>query len=182
MTTQGPFSFPAVDTIRIGADVMPGQWILQPTYLEYGWQVQQGWGQSGATVFPIGDQLVNAPFLVKFWSARDWASFQPFRMKYIRKAVVKLGGTATYALGIVHPELAALGVTSVVVKKNPAFTNNGKGLWTGAVEFLQYRKAQPALERPAASIPAAAAPQPSAADAIEQAQLSHQAQVMGSRG
>jgi hypothetical protein len=182
MTTQGPFSFPAVDTIRIGADVMPGNWILLPTFKEFGWQIQKGWALTGATVRPIGDELVVAPFLVRFFRAQDWAAFQPFRMKYLQKAVFKVAGNLTYALGIVHPELNALGVTSVVPRRVPAFTNNGKGLWTGHVEFLQYRKPQAALEAPNASIPAAAAPQPSAADALEQEQLAHQAQIAGARG
>jgi hypothetical protein len=62
------------------------------------------------------------------------------------------------------------------------FVNNGKGLWTGTVEFLQYRAPTLAPERPFAPIPPAAAPNPSAADSLEQQQLSAQAQVMGGRG
>jgi hypothetical protein len=182
MTQIAINGFPSVDTIILGGDRMPGQWILQPTSKEYGWQVQKGWALAGATVRPIGDELVSASFLVRFHTAADWAAFQPFRRRYLAKALFTAGGEATYAIGIVHPELNALGVTAVVPRKVPAFTNNGKGLWTGTVEFLQYRKAVPVPESPQAAIPAAAAPAPSAADALEQEQQAHQEEVQGARG
>lgn len=175
-------TFPAVDTIKLGVDTMPGNWILLPTYKEFGWQQQKGWGLTGATVRPTGDELVVAPFLVRFWNPFEWSAFQNFRRKYLSKAVFSVAGNLTYAIGIVHPELNALGVESVVPRKVPAFTNNGKGLWSGTVEFLQYRKPQPVLETPNAAIPAAAAPQPSATDSLQQEQLSKQAQLGGSRG
>lgn len=175
-------SFPARDTIQLGADTMPGQWVLQPTKKVFGWQIQKGWGLTGATVRPIGDDLVVAPFLARFWTPADWDAFQPLRTKWLSKAVFKVAGNLTYAIGIVHPELNALGVTSVVPSEVPVFTNNGKGLWSGVVTFLQYRKPVAVLEAPNASIPAAAAPRPSAQDALEQEQLSHQAQIAGARG
>ena len=174
--------FPAVDTIILGSNAMPGQWILQPGGKEFGWQIQQGWGLSGATVRPLGDLLPGPIFLVKFWNAMDWDLFQPFRDKYLSKAVFTVAGAKTYAIGIYHPELAAVGVTSVVPKKVPWFCNNGKGLWTGMVEFLQYRKPVIVAESPNASIPAAAAPTPSASDQLDAASKLHTAQLQGSRG
>lgn len=182
MTLPSPFTFPAVDTIKLGGDTMPGQWILQPTAKEYGWQIQKGWGQAGASVMPVGDELVVATFLVRFHRAHDWAAFQPYRMKYLQKALVQRGGQATYALSIEHPELQALGVVAVVPRKTPVFTNNGKGLWTGTVEFLQFRLAKPMPEQPRAQIPAAPEPTPSSEDALNQAGAAHQDEVEGARG
>jgi hypothetical protein len=174
--------FPAVDTIVLGQDVMPGQWVALPTKKEFGWIIQKGWGLSGATVRPGGDELIVAPFAVGFWNAADWVAFQPLRKKYLSKALFSVAGNLTYAIGIVHPELNALGVRSVVPKSVPIFTNNGKGKWIGTVEFLEYRKPRPALEAPAAAIPAAAAPVPSAQDALEAEVAKHAAELAAARG
>jgi len=152
--------FPSVDTISINGVPAPGQWILQATQKVFGWQVQQGYALSGATVAPKGDELVVAPFLVKLWRPQDFDSFRLFRSRFLKKAVFSVGGQASYALGIVHPELAELGVTSVVVAKAPVMTNNGKGLWSGTCEFLQYRKPAPAPAKPNAAIPGHAVPKP----------------------
>jgi hypothetical protein len=84
--------FPAVDTIILGSDTMPGQWILLPGGKEFGFQEQQATGISGATIRPIGDPLVHAHFLVRFWNAQDWARFQPLRTRYLSKAAVTVAG------------------------------------------------------------------------------------------
>lgn len=174
--------FPATDTIALGTDVMPGNWILQaPCEKEYGWQIQKGIGLSGATVRPIGDELVVARFLVRFFNSAEWDLFQPFRAKYLSKPTFSVIGGVGYAIGITHPELNKLGVNAVVPKKQPAFTNSGKGLWIGTVEFLQYRKPRPALESPNASIPALAESVVNAADALNQEQGLHTAQITGAR-
>jgi hypothetical protein len=173
--------FPSVDTIRLGNDLMPGQWVLMPGGREFGWQEQKGWGLAGATVRPIGDELAHPTFLVKFWSAADWDLFQVFRLKYLQKQAFGLGAARTYAIGIFHPELNSLGITSVVVKRTPWFVNNGRGLWSGIVEFTQYRKPQPVLETPKASIPAAQAPTPSAQDQLEREMVIQQNAMAGAR-
>lgn len=176
-------SFPGVNTITLGNSILPGQWILLPGAAEFVFQEQQGIGLSGATLRVIGDKLAHAVFLARFWNVADWDAFQPIRKKYLTRAVYSQGGgPGTYTIGIVHPELNFLGVTAVALAKTPWFVNAGKGLWTGQVEFIQYRKPKPALESPDAAIPAAAEPNPVAADAFEQEQLLHQGQIAGARG
>lgn len=174
--------FPAQDTISLNGIEMPGQWILQPTSKVYGWQIQQGFALSGATVFPKGDELVVAPFLVKIWDPDDFFIFDIARTQLLKKAVFSVGGVASYALGISHKELNALGVTAVVVRKTPAMTNNGRGLWSGTVEFLQYRKPIPALSKPNAAIPGAKAPIAAASNAKEQLIQQQRAQIDALRG
>jgi hypothetical protein len=177
---------PAVDSIVVNGATAPGQWVLQPGYKEFGWQIQQGFALSGATVFPKGDELMVAPFLIKLWDMAfpaQYQAFVQFRSLYLKKAVFGLpGGLGAYALGISHPELNALGGTSWVVKKVPWLTNNGKGLWTGTCEFLQYRKPQPALNKPNATIPGAAKAVPKAADALQQQILDNAAKIAAARG
>lgn len=176
-------AFPAVDTIAIGSVPAPGQWILQPCYKVFGWQIQKGWGQSGATVFPIGDEVVVAPFLIRLWDAADYPLFVNFAAQFLKKAVISVaGGVSNFALGISHPELARLGVTSVVVQKSPALTNNGRGLWTGTCEFLQYRVPAAALGKPNATIPGASVPVPKASDKLQQQIQDNAAKIAAARG
>jgi len=172
----------ASESIWLGQDLQPGQWILAPGGKEFGWQEQKGWLLTGASLLPIGDPLVPFEFLVKFWRVKDWDYFQQFRKKYLTRPAYSPAGNATYAIGIIHPELNAVGISSCVPVITPFFTNNGKGLWTGVVKFKQYRKAQIAMERPRAIIPAAAAPNPAASDALEREQLTHTSQILGGRG
>lgn len=174
-------AFPGVNSIRLGGTLLPGQWILQPGAKEFLFQEQQGIGLSGATARFIGDKLARCTFLANFWSLADWDAFQPIRAKYLTEAVFKQGTSGTYAIGITHPELNFLKITSVTLAKTPWFVRTGPARWYGQVEFLQYRPPKPALESPDATIPAAAEPQPSAQDAYEQELQLHVAQGQGSR-
>lgn len=161
-----PSQFPAVDTITMAGITPPGKWTLLRAPKVYGWQIQQGFAQSGATVFPKGDELVKPRFLVELWDGgRDWPAFRSFRAKYLKKALFNVGGgTAGYALGIDHPELKDMGVLSVVTLEINPFVNDGYGLWSSEIEFLQYRKPKPALSKPLAAIPDAAPAVPTAED------------------
>jgi hypothetical protein len=170
--TQPAFpGFPGSNTIVIGGDPAPGKWTLTEAPKVYGWDIRKGFGLSGATVVPIGDELVEATFLVELWDEDDtdhYADFKAYRKKYLRKGVVKTpGGITTKALGLQHPELNDMEVTQVVVKKITPLVNDGYGLWTCTVTFLQYRKPVIAPPKPLAAIPAAAAPKPTAQDALD---------------
>jgi len=174
-------SFPGVNTIQLGGKTLPGQWILQPGGKPYSFQEQQGIGLSGATLRFLGDKLAHLVFLAIFWKQADWDAFQPIRKQYLSEAVFKQGTSGTYAIGIKHPELNFLKITSVALEETPWFTRTPQGRWFGQVKFVQYRKAKAALESPDASIPAAAEPTPSAQDAYEQELALHVAQGQGSR-
>lgn len=164
----GPLGFPSTDTITIASAPAPGKWTLSKADKEYGWQIRKGFGNSGATVVPTGDELVEPEFLVEFWDPKDWVLFQPFRALYLKKALVGVPGAPTaMALGIDHPELKAQGCTSVVVKKISIFKNDGFGVWSGTVHFLQYRPPQLALSKPSAAVPDVGTPRPTAQDALE---------------
>lgn len=174
-------SFPGVETIVLAGERMWGQWQLQPGAKVYGWQEQQGFALSGATLRITGDPLVHATFLVRFFRPQDWQNFQSQRARLLKKPVFSVATKTNYAMGIQYPELNAVGVTSVVVGKNPWFCNTGKGLWVGQVEFIQYRPAIAAIESPRATIPSVAAPSPAAADQVEAEIALHQKEHGGSR-
>ncbi len=177
-------AFPAVDTVVIGNDEMPGQWLLQSTKREFLWQKQQGYGLNGARLLFTGLQNVEFSFLARFWDPKDWAAFNnKYRSKYFSAAVVALGAQKGYALGITHPELNAIGVKSAVLKSTPVFTNNGRGLYSALVEFIEFRgPPQIAQESPDAALPNAGPPTPSSADNAVSETALHDNQLRGARG
>lgn len=161
-------AFPAVNSITLAGQVMAGRWILVEANKVFGWQVQKAFGLSGAFLFPIGDDLVAPKFEAQIWTDADMRRFSQQRKLLLKKPVFTVGGTLTSkALGIAHPELKALGVTSVVVKSVGALVNDGTGMWTCHVEFFQWRKPILALPKPSTSIPDTAKAQPTAQDGAD---------------
>lgn len=162
-------AFPAVDSFSIANIPMPGRWILTDATREFGWQIQMGYGLSGAYVLPKGDPLVVAKFRGEFWATSDYKIYTEIRKRILQKGVISLGIIAA-AMGITHPELAALGVTSVVTLKVHPTIDAGGGLWIAGLEFLQYRPPAPPPPKPKFVIPDAGVSKPTAQTA-QQAEL-----------
>ena len=161
-------AFPAVNTINLGGNTMPGKWTLHRATKIFGWQQQMGYGLSGAYLLPKGDPLVLAEFRVDFWAHADYLIFRQLKKILLAKAALALpGGIATCALGINHPELNEMGVSSVVVSELGAAIQQDGGLWEVRISFLQYRPFSPALAPPRQAIPAATVAPPIAANATQ---------------
>lgn len=176
-------AFPAVDSITLANVQAPGKWTLLRAPKVYGWEVRKGMYLSGATVIPTGDDLVEAEFLVEIWDPIDFVAFKAFRAAFLKKALVGVAGApVATALGIDHPELQELGCSSVVVREINPVLNDGFGVWTTTVKFLQYRPPQPALGRPDATIPDNAPPVPTAQDNLEREAQQLGAELQGLGG
>ena len=165
--------FPAPDSFTLGGDVCPGIARLVAADKKYGWQINKGWGLSGASVAVAGDELIVPQLEIEIWDeVTDWPAFRLFRRKHLSKALVQVpNGIAPKAQGILHPELTDLGVSAVVVLKITPMINDGLGSWTCKVDFLQYRLAKQAQGIPDAAIPAASQPTPTAKDQGEREML-----------
>jgi hypothetical protein len=173
----GITQFPSVDSFRLAGVDMPGKWTLLDARKQFGWQIQMGYGLSGAQVFPIGDKLVVAKFRGEFWTSPDYALYRLLRSKFLKKPVITIGGLfSATALSIKHPELYALGVEGVVVLEVSATIQEEGGLWVAHVDFLQYRPPVLAVPKPKQVIPDVAPTTPTAktAQEIEQAKLAAQ--------
>lgn len=161
-------AFPSVNSITLANFPMPGKWTLLEAKKKFGWQIQKGYGLSGAVVFPTGDELVVAKFKAQFWSHSDFNIFKQLRKQLLQKPVFSVGGALlTAALGIDHPELKALGVTSVVIGEVGAAIDQGGGDWQVHIDFLQYRPPLPAPPKPKFVVPDVASAAPVAQDAQE---------------
>lgn len=176
--------FPAVNTIVLAGQSLPGKWTLLEAPKKYGWQIQKGFGLSGAFVLPTGDELIVPKFQGEFWNDADWALFKPIRAALLAKAAYTQGASNdkknSRAMAIDHPELKAFGVTSVVVAEVTPIVDQGGGRWVMTVSFIQYRPPIAAPSRPNSIIPDAAAPNPTAQDAqdIEAQRLAAEADAL----
>lgn len=159
--------FPAVNTFSIAGTILPGKWTLQGTAKKFGWQVQKGYGLSGAFLFPTGDELVVAQFRGEFWATEDWQIYRDqVRKPLLATGSFVVGGTvSSKAMGIDHPELKALGVTAVVVTEVGAGIQEDGGLWVTELEFTQFRPPIVAPPKPKTVIPDIVKPAPVAQDA-----------------
>lgn len=158
--------FPITNTIELASFVLPGKWTLVSAPKVFGWQIQMGYGLSGAVITPMGDKLVVAKFKGEFWNNVDVSEFKSIRALLFQKPVISQGNQLlSGALGIKHPELAAMGVTGVVIGEYTPLIQEEGGLWSMTVDFIQYRP--PVIAPPA---PKYVVPPPTAAQSIQNSQ------------
>ena len=160
--------FPAVNTITLAGQTMPGYWKLLGAPKKFGWRIQKSIFLSGPILLPTGDDAVCPKFQVSIWRSQDYAIFREVRKVLLKKPLFSVGGTlSSKALGIGHPELHDLGVTAVVVLELNPMVCDETGLWSCAVEFLQWGRPRLAPPKANTAIPDAAPPTPVAADNIQ---------------
>ncbi len=164
MTQLGPVSpFPFVgdknNPLVIAGVAMPGKWTLTDAKKKFGWQIQQGYGLSGAYVFPKGDELVVAKFKIEIWDSLDMIAYRLLRGTLLAKPALTIG-PIVMALGIAHPELLAMGVAGVVVAEHSALIAGDGGMFTATIDFLQYRAPIPVPPKPARVTPDITPPVP----------------------
>src|SRR5580698_1854550 len=187
VTSSGPAGSFTSESFMMGGVLMPGQWLLTSCPRVYGWQIQQQYAMSGATVVPIGDPLLKAKFKIKIWTSADAGLYRQLLKTTLRKPVGLVPGSTTSAgLGIDQPQLNDVGVTSVVVWSvtplmNPLVESGGRGAWTAECELLEYRQPIPALPKPSQTIPVKKTPAPTAQDAAD-VEIQKLSQVFGQAG
>lgn len=104
---------------------------------ELGWEKQKAKGEDGASVVNNGVDLAEFSVELELWkdSYRDefteWDKWRP-----ILETQIKEGSKS--ALDIYHPQLAELGIKSVVVKSWTAPSPDGKGAGIAEITFLEY--------------------------------------------
>lgn len=169
-------SFPTSDTITIEGVVSPGKAVLQNIKLPKDWQKNKGYGLSGATLVPLGDDLATFQIRFSFWLPSQVAAWRDYWTKFFSKQLVTVAGAAQpMALNIVHGRLAFHGLGPCVVTDAGGLEKDDLGEWFHVVSFQQYRKAKPALQKPIATIPGASTAKPTAQDAQDRAIQERQA-------
>lgn len=162
-----PTAFPIVDNFSVANILLPGKWTLLSATKKFGWRIVQQLGFSGAVVYPKGDELITAKFRGEFWTTIDFLTFKILRKTLLQKPAIGKEGVISAALGINHPELAAMGMDAcVVLSVGPLLQSDG-GLWNIELEFLQYRPPVVAIGKPGLVIKSKVQPVPRPKDALD---------------
>lgn len=127
------------------------------------WDIQKGYGISGAYCTYTGDGLAEFSIDVFVWLGEhwdQWKTYAPILAKPKKK-------TRPRALAITHPLLTMppIGITQVVVRDVTQFEyNESTQLWACEIKFLQFKKPEPILSKPKAGIPGGGPGVPTAQD------------------
>ena len=151
-----------VDKFFLAYQISPGRCIIKGASSPRKWNVNDGFGQTGASVVFGGEKLSSFEIELQFWEPEHLDEWQDFKSLCEKPPT----GTIPKALDIYHPILADLKITSVVVEDRTQLDLiDETGLWSTTIKFIQYKKPRPILAKPVASIPNAAVPVPTAQDA-----------------
>ena len=142
------------------------------------WNVQQGYGLSGATTVYAGTDPIKFKIKVYMWTQLHVLAWEAIARLHLAKA---LPGLKPIALGISHPMLSfpPISVSSVVIEDVTALEQDEYGGFTVTISCLEWKKPLPALGKPLAAIPAADKAVPSAQDAADVAIQAKVAQLKG---
>lgn len=145
-----PYAFD-LNYVTVNGVASPGRARIQGAGAEYNWEIRQGYGLSGATVVFRGRALSAPTLYIDMWTPDHFVEWEVF--KKLLEPPKPLG--MPLALGISHPLLDDLGISSLVVKKRGQIEINPNGIWTAPIELLEYRKPIPRIVKPRGAVPAA---------------------------
>lgn len=129
-------------SIIFGQSRSPGRCVLSGWSRTVEWERVSGGGQDGESTKRKGKK--GATGTITFHLALDpsdavdeftqWTSFQ---------GILEQSQDKSIAFDVYHPDLTALGITSLVVESIGQMTHDGKGGATVAVTLLEYRPPKP---------------------------------------
>jgi|HubBroStandDraft_2_1064218.scaffolds.fasta_scaffold61514_2 hypothetical protein len=177
-TLTAGVSFPTQDWVTIEGQVSPGKVTIQNVKLPKDWQKNKGFGLTGATLVPMGEDLGTFTLFFEFWMPSQVAAWRLYWKQFFQKQLVVVKGSAVaMALNIGHPMLDFVALGPCVVTDSGGLDKDEMGTWFHSVHLEQYRKAKPALQKAIAVIPAAAKAVPVAQDAQDIAIQQLQAKI-----
>ena len=132
----------AYDVIILAGQRSPGVCKIGRPKREEGWDEQKPKGTDGAETVPTGRPLAKFGVEFKVWIEDDVDGFAEWET-FAKLCTLPVKKGAEKALDIYHPQLAAIGVSSVVVKAWSAPEPDGKGGGVAFVDFLEYRPSKP---------------------------------------
>lgn len=136
------------DFLNVAGTISPGVCKLEGSSRPYKWDVKDAPGSQGATETYRGwrpSEGIKFKFLM--WTAAQidefFGTFVPLLQYDATKSNPK-------PINVLHPVLAANGITNIVTKEIGPLVDSGSQLWSVTVEFIEYR---PAPKKNATSTP-----------------------------
>lgn len=139
---------PAHNTVKVKGVASPGRARISMASIPYNWDIQEGYGLSGASMTFKGRGLVKFTLYIDLWAPEHFIAWQLW-MVLIRPPstsvplVVEMG----------HPVLSMLDVKAVAVLSLGQPERQSNGMWTVRIDCIEYREQQKSLVKPRGSIP-----------------------------
>ena len=130
-----PIDFPqAWDVVLVGGSDSPGVCKVGEFKRAHEFDVKKGKGTLGATITFVGRPPAKGSVTFKLWTADHFTAWDNFR------PLLKFDPTkkAIQAIDIYHPALADIDIHSVVTENIGSIVHEGEGLYSIAVDFLEY--------------------------------------------
>lgn len=153
------------DHFSVNNEQCPGKCVIHGAGTPREWDIRKGYGLSGATVVFMGNTVSRFDIDVTIFTQQDFDAWSAFYGKYLQKPDQ---GKYPRAVGIYHPQLAVLGIGSMVVEDVTQFEQDDTGGWTCTIKCIEFKKPKPLILRPLGSIPGTGTKQPTAADKFDQ--------------
>ena len=168
MSVINPLDDPALyNVVELGGVQSPGRVTITGHDRKQGWDIKEGQWAEGRDDNALDGRPCRVHLLVLPGGPRDFDAWPTFLATVNSTA----DGAAPLALDIYHPDLAEVGITSVVKATVAGTTHDGMGGQTKVVKFLEYRPPAPARGSPKGSKASAKAPNPNQAALDELARL-----------
>ncbi len=140
---------PHQDYIVLAGAPSPGYAVVKGAGSPRKWDIQNGYGITGATTIFMGEGLAAFDVDIFCWKAAHFLAWPVFaRLTLVNPPI----GSRPTSMSIQHPVLQdpPLSISQVVVTNVTQWEQDpdGGGLWCRTISFLQYRKPRPALVKP----------------------------------
>lgn len=125
------------DFLNVAGTISPGVCKLEGSSRPYKWDIKDAPGTQGATETYRGWRPSEGiKFKFRFWTAAQidefFGTFLPLLQYDATKSNPK-------PINVLHPVLAANGITNLVTKEIGPLVDDGNQLWSVSVEFIEFR-------------------------------------------
>lgn len=140
---------PNQDVIVLAGVPSPGVAVVRGADSPRDWDVQKGYGLTGATTIFTGQGLAKFDVDIFCWESLHFQAWKLFSKLTLENPPI--GGRPT-SMFIQHPQLndPPLSIGQVVITNVTQWEQDpdGSGMWSRTISFLEYRKPRPALVKP----------------------------------
>lgn len=139
---------PALNYVVVNGVQSPGRAQLTGVAAPYKYDVQEGYGLSGATTIFRGRGVARFTLTISLWRPEHFIAWPFFAAlleppKTSKPLVVQMR----------HPLLSMADIEAVAVESLGAPERQSNGVWTATISLLEYRPPKPALVKPRGAIP-----------------------------
>lgn len=156
----------ALNYFVLGGEKSPGKCEIRGASREWEWAELAGWGLDGASLILRRRLLPEFEADVRLTTQTDLDAWDDFYSKVLQSPMSGRKDRSR-GLGIYHPRLARIGITSVVIIRVSQPVQGKGGSETFTIKMKEYRSPKFILSKPNGTIPGAAQKQPKAKDALD---------------